>query len=279
MIASERKPSVSVVVPTVRLDHHLQEAVSSLQEQTLDDLEIVLVVDGPASGPTPGQDDPRVRVLRLPRRSGTPTALNVGLSACRAPLFGRLDADDVAEPHRLAVQTKALADDSELVGIGSAATVIDDRGAEIGHLRTADGLAVAPALLRRNPFVHSSMLLRTSAVLAVGGYDPRCNRMQDYDLWLRLAHLGRLDNLPEPLVRYRVHDAMHSRRTPPWGSAARTVRSSRRRLAKHLGERPATQAWRDLSWTAAQTARHLGLRGPRYLPQQHGSTSPTAGAA
>ena len=64
--------------------------------------------------------------------------------------------------------------------------------------------AIRRTLIRRNPFVHSSVMLRREAVLRVGGYDETLPVAQDYDLWMRLSRLARLANLPEPLVVRRL---------------------------------------------------------------------------
>jgi hypothetical protein len=60
------------------------------------------------------------------------------------------------------------------------------------------------ALIRRNVFVHSSVMVRRQALVAAGGYDAAFPVAQDYDLWLRLARITRLANLPEPLVVRRL---------------------------------------------------------------------------
>lgn len=257
-------PVVSAVVPAARRDAHLAAAVESLLAQTLTDLEVIVVLDGAEPGralPT----DPRVRVHEYGERRGTPVALNRGLAMARGRYVARLDADDVAHPERLALQVAALDARPELIGVGSCVTLIDQDGRHLGDLDVPTSADTARRLLVRNVFVHSAMLLRRDALESVGGYDPRCTRMQDYDLWLRLSRVGRLENSPLRLTSYRVHEGMHSRRTSPFGTAARTVRRSRRALAADLGEGRVAQLVRDAAWTGAQLVRHLGLRAPRYL--------------
>ncbi|WP_146232800.1 MULTISPECIES: glycosyltransferase [unclassified Curtobacterium] len=259
-------PRVTVAIPTVRLDAHLDAAVTSALTQTIDDLEVVVALDG-----EPIEDDrrswmadPRVRIRTRPSRRGTAATLNAVLGATNTPFFARLDADDIAEPHRLERQIAALDEHPEWSGVGSAATVIDESGRPLGHIDvpTED---TARQLLRRNVFVHSAMVLRRSPLERVGGYDPDCVRMQDYDLWLRLSATCTLGNVPERLVQYRVHDGMHSRRTPAFSASARKVIASRRRLARSLGKPLVLQFAHDTGWTAGQVLRNAGLRRPRYL--------------
>lgn len=261
-------PAISVIVPTVRIDADFRSAIDSLVAQTLEDVEIVVVLDGAADGSEPElawlAADDRIRVVVNVRRLGTPAALNRGVAAARADFIARLDADDLAEPARLAVQLAAFAGRPDLVLVGSSAAVVDGAGGRIGLLDvpTRD---VERHLLRRNAFVHSSVVMRREAFDRVGGYDEHCTRMQDYDLWLRLARVGTVENLATPLVSYRVHDGMHSRRTSAFGAAARSVLRSRVALARHLGRAPALQHLDNAVWTAAQLLRSLRLRRPRYL--------------
>jgi hypothetical protein len=59
---------------------------------------------------------------------------------------------------------------------------------------------------RFNPIAHPAATIRRSALDAVGGYDPRYRRCQDYDLWLRIAARWPLANLEQPLLRYRISE-------------------------------------------------------------------------
>ena len=63
---------------------------------------------------------------------------------------------------------------------------------------------IRAALIRRNPMVHTSVMMRRDLVLAAGGYDERFAVAQDYDLWMRLARITRFANLPETLVVRRL---------------------------------------------------------------------------
>jgi hypothetical protein len=61
-----------------------------------------------------------------------------------------------------------------------------------------------------NPFVHSATMMRRTALDAAGGYRRNLAHSEDLDLWLRLAAQGRMANLPEPVVKYRIHSSQQS---------------------------------------------------------------------
>jgi hypothetical protein len=73
------------------------------------------------------------------------------------------------------------------------------------HDHPTDDVALRFELLFNNPFVHSSVMIRKSALDEVGLYttDPARQPPEDYELWSRLARRFRVANLPERLTIYR----------------------------------------------------------------------------
>jgi glycosyltransferase involved in cell wall biosynthesis len=181
----------------------ISRAIGSLLAQTLDDLELIVVDDGSTdatAGLLSGVRDPRLVVERQ-ARAGLAAALNRALGRARAPLIARLDVDDIALPARLERQRAFLQAHPEVGLLGTAARVVDESGRDVEIIRPPeDDRAIRRALIRRNPFVHSSVMLRRALVASVGGYDVSFVVAQDYDLWLRLSAITRMANLAEPLV-------------------------------------------------------------------------------
>ena len=196
-------PAVSVLMGVRDGAAWISRAIGSLLSQTLDDLELIVVDDGSTdatAGLLSGVRDPRLVVERQPR-AGLAAALNRALGRARAPLIARLDVDDIALPTRLARQRAFLQAHPEVGLLGTAARVVDESGRDVEIIRPPeDDSAVRRALIRRNPFVHSSVMLRRALVASVGGYDVSFAVAQDYDLWLRLSAITRMANLAEPLV-------------------------------------------------------------------------------
>ena len=200
-------PRVSVVMGVRDGAPWVGEAVRSVLVQTLGDLELIVVDDG-STDATPDVlaaiEDPRLRVERQ-APEGLTRALNRALALARADLVARLDADDVGLPQRLARQHAFLAAHAAVGLLGTAAREVDAAGREVRVLRPPeDDAALRRLLIRRNPFVHSSVMVRRALLERVGGYDARLAVAQDYDLWMRMAAVTRLANLPEGLLIRRL---------------------------------------------------------------------------
>lgn len=267
------EPLVSVIIPSVRLDAHFFEALDSVVNQTYRSLEIIVVLDGLASaGDESKFQDDRIRLRILKSRVGTPLALNHGAACASGKYIARLDADDIAAPTRFAAQVNALESSPALICIGSSVKLIDMNGRGIGELLAPAGPRnIARSLLTKNVMIHSSVMYRVESFNMIGGYNPTCTRMQDYDLFLRLAAIGDIDNLESFLTSYRVHPGQHSRNSSPWARYTREVLRARLMFAEHEGQSRLRQIARNVAWFGAQVARHYGLRAPGYL---RGAQSP-----
>lgn len=259
---------VSVVIPTVVVNDYLQEAVDSVLQQSYRKVEVIVVLDG-AKIPDPMPNylqDSRVRLVVHDKNEGTPTALNSGIEASYGEFIARLDADDLALEGRLESQVAFLLGEPSVICVGTRSLLIDSVGNVVESSESLGKVGrVTRELLVRNPLLHSSVVYRADSVRAVGGYSLVMRRMQDYELYLRLARKGEMEVLPEILTAYRVHTDQFSKNTSPWTAYTRLILKRRLELARHLGEPILIQLLRNFAWFIGQVARHHGLLRPKYL--------------
>lgn len=232
------QPDVSVLMPVRNGARYLGQAIASVVGCREPRLELVIVDDGStdATGEIIERErraDPRIVALRQPA-SGIAVALENARRQARAPLLARLDGDDIAYPKRFQRQVEQFWSDPDLLLLGSAVDKIDEAGRVVGSIRhPCEPSDVQRELCRRNVFVHSSVMLRYSAVRQAGGYRPYFLAAEDYDLWLRIAEHGRVANLPERLGAYRVHavstTVLHAFRQALSAALARACARARRR--------------------------------------------------
>ncbi len=193
---------------------HLEEAAASLEAQTDGDFEVLAVDDG-STDATPellcawARRDRRVRVIRQ-EPLGIVAALERARREARGRFLARMDADDVSEPERFALQRALLEETPSLAGCGTWVRYFPRHRLRDGARRYETWLngAATPAEVAREVFVecplaHPTFFLRADAVETVGGYlDP--GWPEDYDLVLRLwgAGLG-LANVGRVLLHWR----------------------------------------------------------------------------
>jgi glycosyltransferase involved in cell wall biosynthesis len=211
-------PQISVVMPVRDGARWLGDAIRSVQDQTLGDFELIIVDDGSTDNSAhimeaSARTDPRIRTIHQ-ERLGLVPALNRGLTHSRGRLIARLDADDFAHPERLARQSDYLDRHLEIGLLGTWADQIDERGSIRGALKPATRPEqLELQLVRINPFLHSSIMMRHAVLRKVGCYRPAFEGAEDYDLWLRMSEVTKIANLPVCLLRYRLHPSSVTHRS------------------------------------------------------------------
>ncbi len=203
-----RSPRVSFVLPIFNAAPFLAETLASLFTQTLEDFEIIAINDGSTDGTSDilrAAQDRRLRVVERENR-GLVATLNEAIGLARAEYLARIDADDICQPHRLAVQVLFLEARPEIAVLGSAVETFSSDGKLQGDIISYPRDPTA-ALLFRNAVAHPAVMMRKSCLLQHRlEYEKSYPRAQDYGLWCHCAARNvRIANLPDALVRYRLH--------------------------------------------------------------------------
>lgn len=202
-------PKVTVFIPVYNREKYIAAAIESVLAQSFTDFELLLIDDGSTDNSVKvvrSYTDPRVRLVCNEGHWGIPRTRNHGLHLARGEYIAMLDSDDCAYPSRLEKQVAFLDRHRDYAVVGSWAVEMDEQGRP---LRGIKRLPVSPGdlqsrLLFRTCYHHSSIMART-AVLQEYGYRPQFAVSSDFDLFVRLAGKHKLDNLPDILLRRRVH--------------------------------------------------------------------------
>ncbi|MBJ7338664.1 glycosyltransferase [Mycolicibacterium sp.] len=201
-------PDVSVVLPAYNAAATLPAAAGSVLADDSVSLELIIVDDGSTDG-TPAvvaelAHDPRVRVISRANK-GLAASLNEGIAASSAPFIARMDADDVSAPGRFRAQVDHLLARPEVVLVGGQIRRVIDGAAESASHFPLDHEAIVAALLRgQHAMCHPSIMMRRSALDAVGGYWNH-GVAEDWDLFLRLSDVGALANVDRHVLDYTFH--------------------------------------------------------------------------
>ncbi|GAA2824270.1 glycosyl transferase family 2 [Leucobacter komagatae] len=218
----ETVPEFSLLLPVYAGDDpsFLRLAFSSsVNDQTLRPSEVVIVQDGPVPAPLAeelarieAESPVPVRVVRLAANGGLTVALNAGLEAVSYPVVARMDADDVSAPERFSKQWALLSRGYDLVGTGMVEFESDPDSPSAQRIPPVGAERIREHARTHNPFNHPTMMYRVAALDKVGRYQP-FGKMEDYWLGIRLIDAGaRVENIAEPLVKYRVGAGAFARR-------------------------------------------------------------------
>jgi glycosyltransferase involved in cell wall biosynthesis len=215
-------PLVSVLLPVYNDSKTVVQSIRSILGQTFRDFELVIVDDGSTDN-TPqivgSFEDPRIHLIANERNLGLAPTLNRAIGVASGDYLARQDADDIALPHRLEKQVVFLRSHPDVAMVGSRAIVIDEQGLEKGlwDYPPIDDIDIKWNLLFRNPFIHSSVMMRRVVLDRTGLYteDPVIFRafVEDYDLWSRINEVAKSANFEEPLLKYRVSATSATSRT------------------------------------------------------------------
>lgn len=202
-------PSVTVVIPAYNAESYIHVALGSIGEQTLRDLEVVLVDDGSSDGTVreaerfSGSLD--LKIIRQ-ANAGPAAARNFGIRQARGRFCAFLDSDDVMLPERLQEQAALLMANPGLGLVHTDLMTFDEAGV-IHRTRRAFsdpcGGAILDRLLLDNFITTSTVMAPTERLRAAGFFDESRRISEDFELWLRMAARWEVGYIDRPLVKYR----------------------------------------------------------------------------
>jgi glycosyltransferase involved in cell wall biosynthesis len=206
-------PLVSVILLTIDRPQFLGPAIQSVVDQSYSAWELIVLHDGLDLRIEPvvagwSARDSRVRYVHRENIGNIANGLNCAIRLSRAEFIAILDDDDAwVEPRKLERQVAALLADGGLMAIGGGAIVVDSAGQEVmRYRRSMDPDECVRRALLANPLIHSTVLYRRDAAERVGLYDESLAGYQDWDLFLKIMRIGRVENLEDYLATYRVWD-------------------------------------------------------------------------
>jgi peptidoglycan/xylan/chitin deacetylase (PgdA/CDA1 family) len=209
-------PLVSVVMAARNAVITIPDALSSLQSQTFENWEAIVVDDGSTDATAATVEairagDPRIRILRQ-KHTGPSEARNAGARLARGDWLLFFDADDLLLPDAVGELVRATRSEHE-VGVAYCRYARVDR---TGRTRLAES-ELCPSgdlfdeLARRCVFACHCALVRRTLFELLGGFDAAVVACEDWDLWQRIARTGaHFQGVDEALALYRTHSGSRS---------------------------------------------------------------------
>ncbi len=199
---------ISVVIPTHNRCDLLPRAIRSVQEQTIKDLEIIVVSDGSTDGTdylmdSLKKEDSRINYIAYhPGHNGN-FARNTGIKAAKGEYIAFLDDDDEWLPTKLDEQLKIMNSDDNIGLVYTGTHVIyADEGVDYPSISNISGDLSVKILWANCVGSTTTVMVRKSILEVVGLFDEKLPALQDYDLWIRICQVATVGVVPKELVDY-----------------------------------------------------------------------------
>lgn len=231
-------PLISVLLPVYNCGAtYLTEALQSVLRQSYQNFEVIVINDGSTDESGDVLDsfsslDSRLKI-HTQSNQGLPATLDSAFNKSRGEFIARMDGDDLSDPDRLQRQLTFLNENPAIGACGTWATMVDPWGEAICQMKPpVDHDEIEELLYQGNAtaLIHPTFMARRNIFEQAGGYNPS-NELEDLDLYLRLLEVTQLANIPETLLRYRVHfgSTNHQRRQRHVELTVKTVSEARER--------------------------------------------------
>jgi len=198
---------VTVLMPVYNGEKYLREAMESILNQTFRDFEFLIMNDGSQDQSVNiinSYNDPRIRLIHNERNLGLIHTLNRGIEQAGGEYIARMDSDDISLPHRLSKQVDFM-DRRPEIGICGAWIEYFMGLGDVIRLPITDG-EIKASLPVMCPLAHPTVMFRAAVVRRHGlWYSHDFPHAEDYELWRRAAGVTCFANIPEVLLKYRIH--------------------------------------------------------------------------
>jgi len=209
MKAHGEHPIVTVIMPVYNAAKYVPAALDSILAQTFQDFEVVAVDDGATDDSAAVLEkytarDPRIRVFHQ-KNAGSAAARNKAISLARGKYIAQHDADDLSMPARLERQMRTLDAHPDLTAVFCRSVMTDENLTPLLKICSPMTLRKIRKAFRFRNALPSDFMIRTEALVRIGGFREAFLLAHDSDLNLRILETGNVICLPEVLYIIRRH--------------------------------------------------------------------------
>lgn len=204
-------PLVSVIIPCFNCEKYVRKAIESIQNQTYENLEIIVVNDASTDGTARilediAKRDSRIRYYCHEVNRKLIYTLNEMIDYATGEYIARMDSDDVADIERISTQVQYMLSNPKCSLCGTQARLIDEDDRVIGGKNVPVNHTDISRMLRYgNVIIHPSILAKKS-VLKKCRFSFEYIHAEDFELWLRLVFEEKITvhNIDAIGLNYRI---------------------------------------------------------------------------
>ncbi|MBR5453815.1 MAG: glycosyltransferase [Clostridia bacterium] len=185
-------PAVSVIMPAYNAEQFIEDAVRSVLDQTITDLELIVIDDCSRDGTRAvlerlAAEDSRIVFIKNPENMGVAKTRNRGLDICRGRYVAFIDSDDVWHSRKLECQISLMEQSGAELSYCSY-SIIDENGEKIKKDYLVPEHITFKSMLRENVIGCSTAVI-TARAAEKYRFNPNCYH-EDFVLWLELLRDG-----------------------------------------------------------------------------------------
>jgi glycosyltransferase involved in cell wall biosynthesis len=208
-----RIPKVSVVLPVYNAVEYLELALNSILTQTFRNFEFIIVDDHSTDGSFEilmeyAKKNKKIKLFRNTKNRGVSETVKKAIRQCRGEYIARMDADDVSLPTRLEKQLKYLEQNKDTVALGGQCLTIDSENRITGNKTFPNSFEeIYKYIFHFIPVQQPTLMIaRNRLPKRFVYYVDGMNTAEEVELFFKLFNYGKVENLPDTLLLYRIHD-------------------------------------------------------------------------
>lgn len=205
-------PLVSVVMPVYNAGLYLTEAIESILAQTYNNFEFIIIDDASTDNSWAiltcyAKQYPQIKIIKSKVNIKQAKAVTKAMKLAKGEFIARMDADDIAFPHRLEMQVKYLLRHKQTVAVGGQCVLIDKDGNVTGEKRFPTKFTdIYPYSFKFCPVQQPSVMIAHKRLPKnFAYYNHDMAPVEDAELIFKLFQHGKVENLPYYLLMYRIH--------------------------------------------------------------------------
>lgn len=205
-------PKISVIMSSYNRTQYIKEAIESILNQTYQDFELIIIDDCSKKETQDvieqyAKNDERIIFLKNDRNIGQALTRNRGLEIAKGDYIAILDDDDISLPTRFEKQVEYMDKNPDIILSGTDIETFGGNEISSSWVDLFDPEIISVLINFYNPFCASTLMFRNNFIKEHNiKYDNSVCHVEDYDLYRQiLVAGGKISNLPQMLVKYRVH--------------------------------------------------------------------------
>lgn len=207
------QPLVSVIMPAYNAGAYIADAIESILSQTYKNLELIIIDDGSTDGTyliakRYQAMDKRVVVIQNDKNLGVSMTSSKGIAKAKGAYIARMDADDIASKDRFEKQVAYLQKNSNTVAVGGNCYIIDRKGKIIGRKQFPQSFEeIYEYIFKFIPAQQGTLIIaRKRLPKNFVYYEDGMNTAEEVELFFKLFQYGRVENMSDYLLKYRMHN-------------------------------------------------------------------------